>query len=198
MIVRGCARSWWRCAWSALVGVGGSRRPRSRAPLCAVGSKSAFLSRSAPSAAYATRPVTQPALAPVSELRHVVVFLKDARRAAHTSRRSWRSGRRTRTSFLASWRSRSARRCSSRTTIPSTTTYSHCRERRRSTSDGFHAASPSRYGDQAGRRQGVLRDSLTHDRDDHGLQPSLVRDVGEDGRRAGECAVGPARDHGVA
>ena len=31
-----------------------------------------------PSAAYATRPVTQPALAPVSELRHVVVFLKDA------------------------------------------------------------------------------------------------------------------------
>jgi plastocyanin len=31
-----------------------------------------------PSAAYATRPVTQPVLAPVSELRHVVVFLKDA------------------------------------------------------------------------------------------------------------------------
>jgi plastocyanin len=30
------------------------------------------------SAAYATRPVTQPVLAPVSELRHVVVFLKDA------------------------------------------------------------------------------------------------------------------------
>jgi plastocyanin len=31
-----------------------------------------------PSAAYATRPVTHPVLAPVSELRHVVVFLKDA------------------------------------------------------------------------------------------------------------------------
>jgi plastocyanin len=31
-----------------------------------------------PSAAYATRVVPQPVLAPVSELRHVVVFLKDA------------------------------------------------------------------------------------------------------------------------
>jgi len=31
-----------------------------------------------PSAAYATRPVPQVVLAPVSELRHVVVFLKDA------------------------------------------------------------------------------------------------------------------------
>src|SRR5512134_2573504 len=31
-----------------------------------------------PSAAYATRPVTQPVLAPVSELRHVVVFLTNA------------------------------------------------------------------------------------------------------------------------
>ena len=31
-----------------------------------------------PSAAYATRSVPQPVLAPVSELRHVVVFLKDA------------------------------------------------------------------------------------------------------------------------
>ena len=31
-----------------------------------------------PSAAYATRAVSQPVLAPVSELRHVVVFLKDA------------------------------------------------------------------------------------------------------------------------
>jgi len=31
-----------------------------------------------PSAAYATRAVPQPVLAPVSELRHVVVFLKDA------------------------------------------------------------------------------------------------------------------------
>ena len=35
------------------------------------------------SAAYATRPVTQPVLAPVAELRHVVVFLKDAP-ALHT------------------------------------------------------------------------------------------------------------------
>src|SRR5262245_25693471 len=31
-----------------------------------------------PSAAYASRPVAQPVLAPVSELRHVVVFLKNA------------------------------------------------------------------------------------------------------------------------
>ena len=79
MIVRGVRALLVAVCLVWLVGVGGSR-PAAQQSASVRGRVEIGIPVTArrPSAAYATRPVTQPVLAPVSELRHVVVFLKDA------------------------------------------------------------------------------------------------------------------------
>ena len=89
--------------------------------------------------------MTQPVLAPVSELRHVVVFLKDAPALATESKVV--DIRQKDENFIPRVVAVPiGSEVGSRTTTRSTTTCSRCRERRRSTSDAFHAASPSRCG----------------------------------------------------
>ena len=79
MIVRGVRALLVAVFLVWLVGVGGSR-PAAQQSASVRGRVEIGNTVTArrPTAAYATRPVTQPVLAPVSELRHVVVFLKDA------------------------------------------------------------------------------------------------------------------------
>jgi plastocyanin len=79
MIVRGVRALLVTVCLVWLVGAGGSR-PAAQQGASVRGRVEIGIPVTArrPSAAYANRPVTQPVLAPVSELRHVVVFLKDA------------------------------------------------------------------------------------------------------------------------
>lgn len=79
MIVRGVRALLVTVCLVWLVGAGGSR-PAAQQGASVRGRVAIGIPVTArrPSAAYANRPVTQPVLAPVSELRHVVVFLKDA------------------------------------------------------------------------------------------------------------------------
>jgi plastocyanin len=117
-----------------------------------------------PSAAYATRSVAQPVLAPVSELRHVVVFLKNAPAVSIAPR-------------VVEIRQRDEN------FIPRVVAVPVGSEVQFPNDDPiYHNVAR----DEAGRRQGVLRDSLAHDRDDHGLQSSVVCD----GRRGRPIRAG--------
>jgi plastocyanin len=79
MIVRGVRPLFVAVALAGLAGAGGaSSTAQQGASVRGRVQIGVPVTARRPSAAYATRPVPQPVLAPVSELRHVVVFLKNA------------------------------------------------------------------------------------------------------------------------
>ena len=152
-----------------------------------------------PSAAYATRAVGQSVLAPVSELRHVVVFLKNA--PAVATQPTVVEIRQKDENFIP------------RVVAVPVGSGGAVPERRPDLSQRLLALArqdvqprtlPARRIEggarhQARRRESLLRDSLAHDRDHHGVQPSMVHHGRrERPLRAVECAARATGDHGVA
>ena len=152
-----------------------------------------------PTAAYSTRAVPQPVLAPVSELRHVVVFLKDAppQRTAPTTV----DIRQRDENFIPRV---VAVPVGSEVEFPNDdpiyhNVFSLSRVKTFNLGRYPRGETKSVRVTRPGHRQGVLRHPLAHDSDDHGLQSSVVCDGGR-GRpiRARRCAAGRAGDHRLA